>query len=99
MHAQTLSFAVLSISQLFHSLNMRHPDKSIFQLGLFTNKYLIFSIILGILLQVIVITVPALASIFKVYPLTLKDWAFVLGQSIMPLVINELVKAIRRRLH
>ena len=99
MHAQTLAFGVLSISQLFHSLNMRHPDKSIFQLGLFTNKYLIFSIILGILLQVIVITVPALASIFKVYPLTLRDWAFVLALSIMPLVINELVKAIRRRLH
>lgn len=99
MHAQTLAFAVLSISQLFHSLNMRHPDKSIFQLGLFTNKYLIYSIILGILLQVIVITVPALASIFKVYPLTLRDWAFVMGLSIMPLVINELVKAIRRRLH
>lgn len=96
MHAQTMAFAVLSISQLFHSLNMRHPDKSIFQLGLFTNKYLIYSIILGILLQVIVITVPALASIFKVYPLTLRDWAFVLILSTMPLVINEIVKAIRR---
>ncbi|GAB6154037.1 calcium-translocating P-type ATPase, SERCA-type [Desulfosporosinus burensis] len=97
MHAQTMAFAVLSISQLFHSLNMRHPDKSIFQLGLFTNKNLIYSIILGILLQVIVITVPALASIFKVYPLTFMDWAFVLVLSIMPLVINELVKAIRRK--
>ncbi len=96
MHAQTMAFAVLSISQLLHSLNMRHPDKSIFQLGLFTNKYLIYSIILGILLQVIVITVPALASIFKVYPLTLRDWAFVLILSTMPLVINEIVKAIRR---
>lgn len=99
MHAQTLAFAVLSITQLFHSLNMRHPDKSIFQLGLFTNKYLIFSIILGILLQVIVITVPALAAVFKVFPLTLRDWAFVLALSIMPLVINEIVKAIRRSSH
>lgn len=96
MHAQTMAFAVLSISQLFHSLNMRHPDKSILQLGLFTNKYLIYSILLGILLQVIVITVPALASIFKVYPLTLRDWAFVLILSTMPLLINEIVKSIRR---
>lgn len=99
MHAQTMAFVVLSISQLFHSLNMRHPDKSIFQLGLFTNKYLIYSILLGIFLQVIVITIPALASVFKIYPLTLSDWAFVLVLSIMPLVINEIVKAIRRRLH
>ena len=99
MHAQTLAFAVLSISQLFHSLNMRHPDKSIFQLGFFTNKYLIYSIILGVMLQVIVITVPTLAAVFKVFPLTLRDWAFVLALSITPLVINELVKAIRRRSH
>lgn len=99
MHAQTMAFVVLSISQLFHSLNMRHPDKSIFQLRLFTNKYLIYSLILGILLQSIVVIVPALASVFKVYPLTLRDWGFVLVLSIMPLVINEIVKAIRRRLH
>ena len=97
MHAQTMVFVVLSISQLFHSLNMRHPDKSIFQLGLFSNKYLIYSILLGILLQVTVIIVPALASVFKVYPLTLRDWAFVLVLSIMPLVVNEIVKATRRR--
>jgi len=99
MHAQTMAFVVLSISQLFHSLNMRHPDKSIFQLGLFTNRNLIYSILLGILLQVIVITVPAIASVFKVYSLTLMDWAFVLVLSTMPLVINEIVKAIRRRRH
>jgi len=99
MHAQTMAFVVLSISQLFHSLNMRHPDKSIFQLGLFTNSKLIYSILLGILLQVIVITIPALASVFKVYPLTLSDWAFVLALSVMPLVINEIAKAIRRTSH
>ncbi|MCO5384853.1 calcium-transporting P-type ATPase, PMR1-type [Desulfosporosinus sp.] len=96
MHAQTMAFVVLSISQLFHSLNMRHPDKSIFELGVFTNKNLVYSILLGILLQVIVITVPALASVFKVYPLTIRDWAFVLLLSVMPLVINEIIKAIRR---
>ncbi|SHI06810.1 calcium-transporting P-type ATPase, PMR1-type [Desulfosporosinus lacus] len=96
MHAQTMAFVVLSISQLFHSLNMRHPDKSIFQLGVFTNKNLVYSILLGILLQVIVITVPSLASVFKVYPLTIRDWAFVLLLSVMPLVINEIIKAIRR---
>ncbi|HZK54455.1 MAG TPA: calcium-translocating P-type ATPase, PMCA-type [Desulfosporosinus sp.] len=96
MHAQTMAFAVLSISQLFHSLNMRHPDKSIFQLGLLTNRYLIYAILIGISLQVMVITVPALASVFKVYPLTLSDWSFVMILSVIPLVINEIVKAVRR---
>ncbi|MBV1821795.1 cation-translocating P-type ATPase, partial [Bacteroidales bacterium MSK.15.36] len=66
-HAQTMAFVVLSVSQLFHALNLRHPKKSIFQLGVFTNKYLIGSIIFGIILQDVVITIPFLANIFKVY--------------------------------
>ncbi|HIH9993301.1 TPA: calcium-translocating P-type ATPase, PMCA-type [Clostridium botulinum] len=96
MHAQTMAFVVLSVSQLFHSLNMRHPKKSIFQLGLFTNKYLLASVIFGIFLQEMVITIPFLASIFKVFDLTMQDWIFVFALSIIPLVINEIVKFFKR---
>jgi Ca2+-transporting ATPase len=91
-HAQTMAFVVLSVSQLIHSLNMRHPHKSIFQIGLFSNKYLIGSIILGIFLQDIVITIPFLASVFRVYDLNIRDWTLVAILSIMPLILNELVK-------
>ncbi|MHB9942921.1 ATPase [Clostridium sporogenes] len=96
MHAQTMAFVVLSVSQLFHSFNMRHPKKSIFQLGLFTNKYLFASVIFGIFLQDMVITIPFLASIFKVFDLTMQDWIFVCALSIMPLIINEIVKFFKR---
>lgn len=95
-HAQTMAFVVLSVSQLVHSLNMRHGTKSIFQIGLFTNKYLIGAIIFGVFLQDIVITVPFLASVFKVFDLNMRDWGFVGLLSIVPLVVNELVKAFRR---
>ncbi|SUY46891.1 plasma-membrane calcium-translocating P-type ATPase/golgi membrane calcium-translocating P-type ATPase [Clostridium putrefaciens] len=91
-HAQTMAFVVLSVSQLFHSLNMRHPEKSIFQVGLFTNKYLIFSIAFGIFLQDVIITVPFLANVFDVFDLTMNDWLFVGGLSIIPLVLNEIAK-------
>lgn len=96
MHAQTMAFVVLSISQLFFSLNMRHSRKSIFQLGLFTNTKLLGAIIFGILLQNMVITVPALAEVFKVYPLTLNDWQLVIILSLIPLVINEFAKIFLR---
>ncbi|NFV13115.1 calcium-translocating P-type ATPase, PMCA-type [Clostridium sp. FAM 1755] len=96
MHAQTMAFVVLSVSQLFHSFNMRHPKKSIFQLGLFTNKYLFASVLFGIFLQNMVITIPFLASTFKVFKLTMQDWVFVCILSIIPLVLNELVKLFKR---
>ena len=40
----TMCFAVLSLSQLIHSLNMRSSTHSIFQIGFFTNKKLLFSV-------------------------------------------------------
>ncbi|WP_415277494.1 cation-translocating P-type ATPase, partial [Clostridium perfringens] len=50
IHAQTMAFVVLSVSQLFLSLSLRSNTKSAFSLGLFSNKYLVYSILLGIFL-------------------------------------------------
>jgi len=95
-HAQTMAFVVLSVSQLVHSLNMRNDKKSIFQIGLFTNKYLIGAIVLGILLQNLIITVPPLASAFSVHALSLLDWGIVTILALMPLLFNEVVKIFKR---
>ncbi|MDP4089646.1 MAG: cation-translocating P-type ATPase [Bacillota bacterium] len=97
-HAQTMAFVVLSVSQLFHAFNMRHPIKSIFQVGIFTNKNLLAAVLIGIFLQEVVITVPALRATFGVYELLARDWITVGILSIMPLIINEITKAIRRGL-
>ena len=50
---------------------------------------------IGILIQVIIITVPALAEIFKVYSLTAADWLTVILISIVPFAINEIFKVIK----
>lgn len=96
IHAQTMAFVVLSVSQLVHSLNLRHPSKSIFKVGIFTNKYLIASILFGILLQELVISVSFFRNIFKVFDLLPKDWIFVGILSIVPLLVNEIAKAFIR---
>ena len=95
-HAQTMAFVVLSASQLVHSLNMRNDKKSIFQIGLFSNKYLIAAIAFGILLQNLIITVPPLANAFSVYALSLIDWSIVTILSLMPLLFNEIIKIFKR---
>lgn len=96
MHAQTMAFMVMSISELIHSLNMRSTKKSIFSLGLFSNKLLIISIILGILLQNIILYVPILANIFNVYRLNSYDWLWVIILSLMPLLFNEIIKLFKK---
>ncbi|MEN8075920.1 calcium-translocating P-type ATPase, PMCA-type [Clostridioides difficile] len=92
IHAQTMAFVVLSISQLFFALNMRNSKKSIFTIGIFTNKPLISSIAFGILIQFIIISIPFFSVVFKVYSLTLRDWCIALLISIVPLATNEILK-------
>lgn len=97
MHAQTMAFMVMSICQLIHSLNLRSMNKSIFKVGLFTNKPLISSILVGILLQSIILFTPALRDIFKVYLLNSYDWMWIIILSLMPLLLNEAAKLIKNK--
>jgi Ca2+-transporting ATPase len=91
-YARTMSFVVLAASQLFYSLAMRHPSKSIFKVGLFSNMYLIGSIIIGFILQFGVISIPLLANAFKVHNLSFGDWGLVILFALVPLIINEIIK-------
>jgi Ca2+-transporting ATPase len=87
-----MAFVVLAASQLFYSLSMRNFTKSIFKIGIFSNMMLIGSIIVGILLQLIVITVPALANAFGVHNLSLTEWGIAIGFALIPLIVNEIIK-------
>jgi len=91
-HGRTMAFIVLAASQLFYSLAKRSDQRSIFQIGLFSNRYLIGAILVGLLLQVIVVNVPALASAFNMKAISLADWGIALGLSLLPLVMNEIIK-------
>nr|WP_201767685.1 cation-translocating P-type ATPase [Sporolactobacillus laevolacticus] len=91
-YAETMAFVVLAVSQLFYALSMRSATHTIFRVGLFSNKYLIGAILLGIILQFIVISVPFLASAFHVQMLSLRDWMIVIGFGLVPLVVNEIIK-------
>jgi len=96
MHGQTMAFLALSFSQLMHSLNFRSMNRSVFKAGIFKNKFLVYSILLGIGLQVAIVSIGPIAKLFSVHSLGLMDWTLIAGLSLLPLVINELVKLLRK---
>lgn len=96
IHAQTLAFLTLSISQLFHSFNLRSRELSIFQVGVFSNRFLFASVVLGIGLQACLVHIPLLNGWFHLQVISWQEWAFILALSLIPLLLNEVVKAIRR---
>lgn len=93
---RTMCFAVLSLSQLFHSFNMR-SNRSLSEIGTFTNSKLVLSFIICAFLQIVAISILPLAKIFQVVPLTLRQWAIVFLLAIMPIVVVELQKKINSK--
>lgn len=93
---RTMAFSVLSLSQLFHSFNMR-SRRSLAEIGLLTNKKLVISFLICTLLQVSVVSIPPLAKVFQVVPLTGRQWAIVFMLSIAPIVVVEFQKKINNR--
>ena len=89
---RTMSFAVLSLSQLFHAFNIR-SEHSLTKIGLFSNVQLLLSFIICAFLQIIVISVRPLAAIFKVVPLNAAQWSVVILLSFIPIVVVELQKS------
>jgi len=95
--ARTAAFVVLACSQLFHSFNCRSMVESLFKLGIFTNKNLVYATSVSFILQMSVVYVPFLQKVFKTEPLSLFDWILVVGISSFPLWGMEIVKYLRRK--
>ena len=90
---RTMAFVALGALELVHSFNIK-SDESIFKVGIFENKFLIGSFILGIFVQTIVVLVPTFANIFNLVALNNTQWLIVAVISLLPIPIMELQKKI-----
>ncbi len=93
--ARTAAFVVLACSQLFHAFNCRSQTESLFKLGVFTNSKLLLATGVSFVLQMAVVYIPPLQTVFKTEPLSLFDWVLVVGLSSMPLWAMEIFKYVR----
>ncbi len=91
---RTMAFVSLGLLELIHSFNVK-TEKSIFKTGIFENKYLIGSFLLGSLLQIIVVIIPCFAKIFELTMLNKVQWLYTILISIVPIFIVEIEKAFK----
>ena len=76
--ARTMAFTTLVFSQLFHVFDCRSEERGIFEVGLFTNPYLVGAVLVSTIMQLSVIYLPTLQVIFKTAPLQSWQWIFIL---------------------
>ncbi len=88
---RTMAFCVLSMSQLVHSLNVR-SNTTVFSSKTPRNMLLFGAILLGIILQVSVVIVPALSNCFSTVMLNTEQWKIIAILSVFPLFAVELTK-------
>jgi Ca2+-transporting ATPase len=94
-YGQTMAFTTLVLFSLFNVLNARSDEQSAF-IGLFSNRWLWFSLLLALMLQVAVIYVPVLQHAFSTVSLGLGDWLFCGLVASSVLWLRELTKLATR---
>jgi Ca2+-transporting ATPase len=91
---QTLVFTLVVFSEMFNAFNWRSDRHSVFSLGLFTNKALVYAVLTTVILQLMVIYVPPLQFAFSTVPLSLSELGIILALASTTLISVEIVKHI-----
>lgn len=92
----TMAFLTLSMSEMFHSLNMRSRRHSIFKMKS-GNKFLYGAILVSLILTTVIIYTPPLARAFHFAPISMVEYAIAIGLGFVVIPIVEIVKFFQRR--
>jgi len=93
---QTLLFTTMVFAQLFLALAMRSTNRSLFQIGLFSNRPLILAVLATMALQLAVIYTPFLQPFFATTALTAAELGAAVAVAAILFVAVELAKFFRR---
>ena len=94
-HGMTMAFIALSMTEVFHSLNMRSRTKSIFTMGS-QNIFLWGAFALSLILTTAVVEIPPIADAFGFTPVSVREYVTALALAVAVVVVVEIQKLIKR---
>jgi Ca2+-transporting ATPase len=96
-HWQTMVFTALTFIQLAHVMAIRSERESLWTIGILSNRPMLFAVVLTVMLQLLLVYVPALNRIFDTAPLSLPELGLCVGCAAIVLAAVEIEKAMVRR--
>ena len=87
----TMAFLVLALSQLVQAMNCR-SKRSLFRIGFASNKQMLLAVLGSAAVVTAICLIPPLEAAFRMVDMSMYHWLVVLGLSIAPLFIVEIVK-------
>ncbi|KAF9583894.1 hypothetical protein BGW38_008182 [Lunasporangiospora selenospora] len=94
--ATTMSLSILVTIEMFNAMNSLSENESLLTLPLWSNMYLVLSIILSMALHFMILYVPFFSNLFMILPLNVDEWKAVVYISLPVIVIDEALKFISR---
>ncbi|MBO0472371.1 calcium-translocating P-type ATPase, PMCA-type [Enterococcus sp. DIV0840] len=88
---QTVAFLILAYSSILHVFNVRSTE-SIFRVKLSTNKSLFEMAVLAVIITTVIALLPFTQELFGLVPIGINHWLLVMGLSIVPIFVNEMIK-------
>ncbi|HOK35544.1 MAG TPA: HAD-IC family P-type ATPase [Candidatus Pacearchaeota archaeon] len=91
-HVRSIIFAGLALDSLFYIFSCRSLRKNIWNFNPFSNKFLNWALLLGVLMLLAGIYFPPLQTLLKTTPLNLFDWGLILGIGFLNILLIEATK-------
>ena len=90
---RTMAFVILSLTQVFHSFNMR-SSHSLFRIGILSNKVLFLAVLTSFTMVAAVVFISPFATIFGLAQLETPMYVLALLLSLVPIPVIEIAKLI-----
>ena len=96
IEARNLAFSVLVFGELFRAFAARSTTRVFWEVGVFTNLWLLGVVVLSVLMQLGMHYLPAIQAVFEIGPLSAADCALTVVVALGPVTVIELSKLFRR---
>jgi Ca2+-transporting ATPase len=90
---RTMAFVILSLTQIFHSFNMR-SSHSLFRIGILSNKVLSLAVLTSLAMVAVVVFISPFATIFGLAQLDTPMYVLAILLSLVPIPVIEIAKLI-----
>ena len=95
--AQTMAFATLSISELLRAYTSRSDRHSLRSIGVFSNKWMQWAVLVSLIIVLTIIYVPFLDPVFDTAFLGLREWLVIAPLILVPAAAAEANKYFLRQ--
>ena len=91
-HIRTVIFAALAVDSLFYVFSCKSLRRNLWHINPFSNRYLVYAWIFGVVALVGAIYLPPLQALLKTIPLNLFDWGLLVALGLTKLILIEATK-------